>query len=63
MGILKKKRFREEVKRINKAHGEMREFLDLLMDRYGLDEEEINNCEVIKHHFDNLDLMFSQMAK
>ncbi|MEB9863102.1 hypothetical protein P4K22_30245 [Bacillus cereus] len=63
MGILKKKRFREEVKRINKAHEEMREFLDLLMDRYGLDEEEIKNCEVIKHHFDNLDLMFSQMAK
>ncbi|MED2910582.1 hypothetical protein P4360_34695 [Bacillus thuringiensis] len=51
------------MKRINKAHGEMREFLDLLMDRYGLDEEEVKNCEVIKHHFDNLDLMFSQMAK
>ncbi|PFU22049.1 hypothetical protein [Bacillus cereus] len=63
MGILKKKKFREEVKRINKAHGEMREFLNLLMDCYGLTEEEINNCEVIKHHFDNLDLMFSQMAK
>ncbi len=41
----------------------MREFLDLLVDRHRLDEEEINNCEVIKHHFDNLDVMFSQMAK
>ncbi|EOV9529217.1 hypothetical protein [Bacillus cytotoxicus] len=63
MGILKKKRFREEVKRINKAHKDMREFIDLLMDRYGLDEEEVKNCEVIKHHFNNLDMMFSQMAK
>ncbi len=62
MGILKKKNL-EKKKRINKAHGEMREFLDLLVDRHRLDEEEINNCEVIKHHFDNLDVMFSQMAK
>ncbi|MCM3738524.1 hypothetical protein M3215_22790 [Bacillus cytotoxicus] len=63
MGILKKKKFREEVRRINVAHKEMREFLDLVVDRHGLDEEEIKNCEVIKRHFDNLDVMFSQMAK
>ncbi|WP_249728488.1 hypothetical protein, partial [Bacillus paralicheniformis] len=63
MGKSTKKKFIEDLKRINKAHKDMREFLDLLMDRYGLDEEEINNCEVIKHHFRNLDVMFSQMPK
>lgn len=61
--LISKRKTKKELKAIRSANDSSSDFLNYLKENHQLSPEELNNVDLIINHFQNLNIIFSDMER